>query len=74
MEKIHDYLEDLPEIGKVLSIATTFKVVKLLNEGKVPDDYDMALYRKLLPENIQENFVRPYLSKHANQICVNMRV
>ena len=74
VEKIHDYLEDLPEIGKVLSIATTFKVVKLLNEGKVPDDYDMALYRKLLPENIQENFVRPYLSKDANQIRIAMRI
>ena len=74
VEKIHDYLEELPEIGKVLSIATTFKVVKLLSEGKVPDDYDMALYRKLLPENVQESFVHPYLSKDANQIRIVMRI
>ncbi|MGV7220376.1 MAG: efflux RND transporter permease subunit [Nitrospinales bacterium] len=74
VEKVHDYLESLPEIGKVLSIATTFKVVKLLSEGKTPDDYDMALYRKLLPQNVQESFVHPYLSKDANQIRIVMRI
>jgi len=74
VEKVHDYLEDLSEIGKVLSVATTFKIVKLLNEGREPDDYDLALYRKLLPEDIQENFLHPYLSKDANQIRISMRI
>lgn len=74
VEKVHDYLERLPEIGKVLSIATTFKIVKILGEGKEPDDYDLALYRKLLPEDIKDSFLHPYLSKDANQIRISMRI
>ncbi len=74
VEKIHDYLEALPEIGKVLSIATTLKVVRLLSDDKVPDDYDLTLYRKLFPEEPRKTFLNPYLSKDANQIRINMRI
>ena len=29
---VHDYLESLPEIGKVLSLASTIRVAEQLNE------------------------------------------
>jgi len=74
VEKIHDYLEALPHIGKVLSIATTLKVVRDLSGDKVPDDYDLALYRKLFPEEPKKTFLDPYLSPDANQIRINMRI
>ncbi|GJL78496.1 MAG: membrane protein [Nitrospinaceae bacterium] len=74
VEKIHDYLESLPEIGKVLSIATTLKVVRSLSGDKVPDDYDLTLYRKLFPEEPKKSFLDPYLSKDANQIRISMRI
>lgn len=74
VEKIHDYLEALPEIGKALSIATTLKVVRVLNDGQEPDDYDLALYRKLLPDNARKTFLNPYLSPDANQTRITMRI
>ncbi len=74
VEAIHDYLESLPEIGKVVSIATTFKIVKMLNDGRVPDDYDLALYRKLFPAEAKKAFITPYLSEDANQVRINMRI
>lgn len=74
VEKIHDYLETLPQIGKVLSIATTLKVVRLLNENRVPDDYDLALYRKLFPKKAKKTFLDPYLSADANQIRITLRI
>lgn len=74
VEKVHDYLEAFPQIGKVLSIATTLKVVRLLNEGQVPDDYDLTLYRKLFPEEAKKTFLDPYLSADANQIRINLRI
>ena len=43
VEEIHDYLESLPEVGKVLSIATGMKVFKELNDGRMPEDYELAL-------------------------------
>jgi len=74
VEKIHDYLETLPQIGKVLSIATTLKVVRLLNNDRVPDDYDLTLYRKLFPEEAKKTFLDPYLSADANQIRITLRI
>ena len=74
VEKIHDYLETQPQVGKVLSIATTLKVVRLLNDGQVPDDYDLTLYRKLFPKEAKKTFINPYLSADANQIRITLRI
>jgi len=74
VEKVHDYLESLPEIGKVLSMGTTLKIVRFLNGGQVPEDYDLAVYRKVLPENARKSFLDPYLSKDANQVRITLRI
>ena len=74
VENIHDYLESLPEVGKVQSISTLIKVFTQLDKGRKPDDYDLALIRKLMPENVKDSLVNPYLSKDANQIHINMRL
>ena len=74
VEKIHDYLESLPEIGKVLSMGTTLKIVRFLNDDQVPEDYDLAVYRKVLPENARKSFLDPYLSKDANEVRISLRI
>jgi len=74
VEKIHDYLESLPEIGKVLSMGTTLKIVRFLNNDQVPEDYDLAIYRKVLPENARKSFLDPYLSEDANQVRITLRI
>ncbi|MFQ5991556.1 MAG: RND family transporter [Nitrospiraceae bacterium] len=74
VEEVHDYLEGLPEVGKVLSMATVMKVFRELNDGRVPDDYDLALIRRLLPEDVKEALVAPYLSEDANQTRITMRL
>ncbi len=74
VENIHDYLESLPEVGKVQSISTLIKVFTQLDKGHKPDDYDLALIRKLMPDNIKASLVNPYLSPDANQIRINMRL
>ncbi len=74
VEKIHDYLESLPEVGKVQSISTLIKVFTQLDNGRKPDDYDLALIRKLMPNNVKDSLVNPYLSQDANQIHINMRL
>ena len=74
VEEIHDYLEGLPEVGKVLSIATGMKVLKQLNGGRLPEDYELAVIRKNLPEAVQTVLIRPYLSEDANQTRLTMRL
>ena len=74
VEEIHDYLEQLPEIGKVLSIATGMKVFLELNDGRMPEDYELAVLRKWIPEDVKKALIDPYLSKDGNQTRVTMRL
>ena len=74
VEEIHDYFETIPEIGKVLSIATGMKVFKQLDDGEMPDDYELAVLRKLAPEEIKKTLIHPYLSSDGNQTRITMRL
>ncbi len=74
VETIHDYLEKIPQVGKVQSIATFIKVFRHLNDGKMPDDYDLAIIRKVIPPDVKNTLVSPYLTENANQIRITMRL
>ena len=74
IETVHDYLESLPEVGKVLSLATSMKVIKQLNDGLMPDDYELALLRKYVPEDVKEALLDPYLSPDGDQTRLTMRL
>ena len=51
LEEIHDYLEGRPEIGKVLSVSSAIKLAEIVKGNKL-DDLELALLRKVLPEDI----------------------
>ena len=74
LEDLHDWLTAQPEIGKVQSIATLYKVLRHINEGKNLDDFDLAVVRKLLPPKVHEALVEPFLSPDANQVRMTMRI
>lgn len=74
IETIHDYLESLPEVGKVLSLATGMKVIKQLNDGLMPDDYELALLRKYVPGDVKKALLDPYLSPEGDQTRLTMRL
>jgi len=74
IETIHDYLETLPEVGKVLSLATGMKVIKQLNDGRMPEDYELTLLRKYVPEDVKKALLDPYLSPDATQTRLTMRL
>lgn len=74
VEEIHDHLDSLPEVGKVLSIATGMKVFKELNDGRMPEDYELALLRKYVPEKVKDALIDPYLRDDGNQTRITMRL
>ncbi len=77
MEKIlqiHNYLQQLPEAGKALSLGTMLKVAEDLNNGKPLDNFELALVFSEIPENIKETMIRPYVSVEHNQARISVRV
>jgi predicted RND superfamily exporter protein len=74
LQEIHNYLENLPETGKVLSIATTFSLMRMVNEDKPLDNISLAVIHKKLPAVIQESLFRPYMTEDGNQVRFSLRV
>ncbi|WP_075184955.1 efflux RND transporter permease subunit [Teredinibacter haidensis] len=69
---IHKYLEDLPEVGKVQSLAILYNIGLDIN-GSL-NDFELAIIRKKLPQSIKSSMVSPFLDAENNQTRISLRV
>ena len=74
LEDIHDYLESLPEIGKVLSVSSGIKLARMINDGKDLNDLELALLRSVLPEDIRETLLYSYINSDDSIVRISTRV
>jgi len=72
--EIHDYLDNLPETGKVLSLGTMMKIADTLNDGKPLDSFELSLVYNEIPESFKDILVKPYVSIENNQVRFSVRV
>ncbi|MCW8888852.1 MAG: MMPL family transporter, partial [Gammaproteobacteria bacterium] len=72
--EIHDYLDGLPETGKVLSITTTIRMLKSIDEEILTDNLSLSILYKRLPEEIKSALITPYMSEDGNQLRFSIRV
>ncbi len=72
--KVHDYLESLPEIGKVLSLGTMLKIAEEFTEGKPLDDFQLALLYTQLPDSFKNMVITPYISIPDSQARLTVRI
>jgi len=73
LDAVHDYVDSLPETGKVLSLSTIFAVVKNLLGDDV-GSVELALVQKSLPPDISAMMVEPYFSREREQARLTVRV
>ncbi len=74
VEKIHDYLQSIPEVGKVQSLATMLKVGKSLNDGEALDNFQLALLYNELPKEFRKIILEPYVNVEANEVRFTARI
>ncbi len=72
--EIHDYLDNLPETGKVLSLGTMMKIAYKFNDGKPLDNFQLALLYSEIPDEFRNMVLKPYVSVKHNQVRFVMRV
>ena len=72
--RIQNYLESLPETGKVMSLGTMLKVAEKINNGKPLDNFQLALVYSELPEKFKNIILKPYVSPKYNQLRYSIRV
>lgn len=74
IQAIHAMLAELPATGKVLSMATTFSLMRTLNEGQSLDNLLLSVIHKKLPPEIKNNLFDPYMTEDGNQLRFAMRI
>jgi hypothetical protein len=71
---IHDYLETIPEIGKVQSLATLLKIGESLNNEKRLDGITLALLYNQLPRKYKDLILSPFIDIDNNEARITMRI
>ena len=71
---IHDYLDGIPETGKILSLGTMMKIAETFNSGKPLDNFKLALLYSELPDKFRTMVLKPYVSIEHNQVRFSVRV
>lgn len=73
VKQIHNYLESLPEIGKVQSLATVYQLAHDINKDKL-NDFELNVLRNMLSTDITNFLIKPYLVDEKQQTRITLRV
>ncbi len=71
---VHNYLDSLPEVGKVISFSSIIDVATLLNNNKPLGTLEMGVLYSKIPENIKTEIIDPYISIKDNEARINLRI
>lgn len=74
IKSVHDYLDDQPEVGKVLSLAAPIRVAEDLNDGQPLDSLALAIMYKKVPAQLRHSMIDPYIDIERDEGRVNLRV
>ena len=74
IKAVHNYLDSLPAVGKVLSFSSIIEVATQLNNNKPLDTLEMGVLYSKIPENIKKDIIDPYISIKDNEARVSLRI
>ena len=72
--KIHDYLDNLEGVGKVISFASMVRVAEDLNNGKELQGLELGVLYTKIPDSIKKEIIDPYISIKNNEARINLRI
>ena len=74
ISSVHNYLNGLPQVGKVLSFSSIIDVATLLNNNKPLGTLEMGVLYSKIPESIKTEIIDPYISIKDNEARINLRI
>jgi len=72
--KVHDYLDGLEGVGKVISFASMVRVAEDLNNGKELQGLEMGVLYTKIPDSIKKEVIDPYISIKKNEARISLRI
>ena len=74
ISEVHNYLDGLPQVGKVLSFSSIIDVATLLNNNKPLGTLEMGVLYSKIPQSIKSEIIDPYISIKDNEARINLRI
>jgi predicted RND superfamily exporter protein len=74
IKRVHDYLDGLPEVGKVLSLASIVRVAETLNDGEEIEGLELSILYAKLSEDVKDLLIDPYVSIEHDEARVLLRI
>tara|TARA_B100001057_G_scaffold30483_1_gene27789 strand:- start:6626 stop:9013 length:2388 start_codon:yes stop_codon:yes gene_type:complete len=71
---VHNYLDNLPQIGKVLSFSSIIDVATQLNNDKPLGTLEMGVLYSKIPKSIKTEIIDPYISIKDNEARISLRI
>ena len=71
---VHNYLDSLPQVGKVLSFSSIIDVATLLNNNKPLGTLEMGVLYSKIPRSIKNEIIDPYISIENNEARISLRI
>ena len=74
IKQVHDYLDNLAGVGKVLSLAAVIRVAEDLNDGEELDSLELSVLYQRVPQEVKSKMIDPYLSIEHNEARILLRI
>jgi predicted RND superfamily exporter protein len=71
---VHNYLDALPAVGKVLSFSSIVDVATQLNNNKPLGGLEIGILYSKIPDNIKKDIIDPYISIKDNEARISLRI
>ncbi len=72
--KVHNYLDSLPFVGKVLSFSSILDVATQLNNNKALETLEIGVLYSKIPDSIKKEIIDPYISIENNEARISLRI
>ena len=74
IQAVHNYLDNLPAVGKVLSFSSIIEVATQLNNNEPLGTLEMGVLYSKIPESIKKDIIDPYISIKDNEARISLRI
>ena len=74
IKAVHNYLDGLDPVGKVLSLSSIVQVATQLNNNKELGTLEMGVLYSKIPESIKKDIINPYISIKDNEARISLRI
>jgi uncharacterized protein len=74
IKQVHDYLDSVPAVGKVLSLASVIRVAEDIEGVSEFSSFQMTIMYKRMPDAFKKSLIAPYVSFDENEARISLRI